>query len=124
MAGERRGGRDRGKSDPIDALAVARLAQRENGGAKPLPAGQLDDRTHPIRQLTDYRDVLVKDRTAMINRLRWQLHEPDPALAPGPGTLIRALTRRQLAARLAALPAAPKPSPWASPPTATSPPPP
>jgi transposase len=28
MAGERRGGRDRGKSDPIDALAVARAALR------------------------------------------------------------------------------------------------
>lgn len=29
MAGERRGGRERGKSDPIDALAVARAALRE-----------------------------------------------------------------------------------------------
>jgi transposase len=29
MAGERRGGRDRGKSDRIDALAVARAALRE-----------------------------------------------------------------------------------------------
>lgn len=27
MAGERRGGRERGKSDPIDALAVARVAR-------------------------------------------------------------------------------------------------
>jgi transposase len=31
MAGERRGGRDRGKSDPIDALAVARAALRAGG---------------------------------------------------------------------------------------------
>ena len=30
MAGERRGGRERGKSDPIDALAIALLALRED----------------------------------------------------------------------------------------------
>src|SRR5690349_18079611 len=35
MAGARRGGRERGKSDPVDALAVARLALREGAG---LPA--------------------------------------------------------------------------------------
>ena len=35
MAGERRGGRERGKSDPIDALAIARLALREEGGCPP-----------------------------------------------------------------------------------------
>ncbi|WP_428981573.1 hypothetical protein [Nonomuraea composti] len=29
MAGQRRSGRERGKSDPIDALAVARVALRE-----------------------------------------------------------------------------------------------
>ena len=36
MAGERRGGRDRGKSDRIDAIAVARAALRE--GLDRLPA--------------------------------------------------------------------------------------
>jgi len=102
MAGARRGGRERGKSDPIDALAIARAAQREGDD---LPAGQLDEVTRPVRQLADYRDVLVKDRTAMISRLRWQLHDLDPALAPAQGTLNRAVTRRRLAAALAALPA-------------------
>jgi transposase len=36
MAGERRGGHEHGKSDPIDALAIARLALRE---AASLPPG-------------------------------------------------------------------------------------
>src|SRR5215471_5779804 len=35
MAGARRGGRERGKSDPVDALAVARAALREDAD---LPA--------------------------------------------------------------------------------------
>jgi transposase len=39
MAGERRGGRERGKSDRIDALAVARAALRE--GVDRLPVAQL-----------------------------------------------------------------------------------
>jgi transposase len=38
MAGERRGGRERGKSGPIDALAIARLALREGAPACPPPA--------------------------------------------------------------------------------------
>jgi transposase len=35
MAPERRAGRSRGKSDPIDALAVARAALRERGLSRP-----------------------------------------------------------------------------------------
>ena len=35
MAPERRAGRERGKSDPIDALAVARAALREPGLSRP-----------------------------------------------------------------------------------------
>jgi transposase len=101
MAGERRGGRERGKSDPIDALAIARLALREDAG---LPMACLDERTRPLRLLTDHRDALIKDRTAMVNRLRWHLHDLDPALAPAGRTLSRPTTRRRLAAALAALP--------------------
>ena len=56
MAGERRGGRERGKSDPIDALAIARLALREGTG---LPVACLDERTRPVRLLTDHRDALI-----------------------------------------------------------------
>jgi transposase len=39
MAGARRGGRDRGKSDLIDAIAVARAALRE--GLERLPVAEL-----------------------------------------------------------------------------------
>jgi transposase len=78
MAGERRGGRERGKSDPIDALAIARLALREEGR---LPAARLDEQVLEIRRLTDYCDGLVAERTRVVNRLRWMVHDLDPALA-------------------------------------------
>jgi transposase len=41
----------------------------------------------------------------MINRLRWHLHDLDPALAPAARALSRPGPRRRLAAALAALPA-------------------
>ena len=41
MAPERRAGRARGKSDPIDALAVARAALREPRLSRPRPDEQL-----------------------------------------------------------------------------------
>jgi transposase len=97
MAGERRGGRERGKSDPIDALAIARLALREGTG---LPVACLDECTRPVRLLTDHRDALIKDRTAAINRLRWHLHDLAPELAPKARTLSRAAVRARLAAAL------------------------
>jgi transposase len=99
MAGERRGGRQRGKSDPIDALAIARAALREA-----LPVACLDEATRPVRLLTDHRDSLVADRTRMINRFRWHLHDLAPHLAPAARALARPATRRQLTAALAALP--------------------
>lgn len=101
MAGERRSGRERGKSDPIDALAIARLALREDSH---LATASLDGRTRPVRLLTDHRDALVKDRTAMINRLRWLLHDLDPALGPASRALSTAAGRRRLASQLATAP--------------------
>jgi transposase len=76
MAGERRGGRERGKSDPIDALAVARAALREPD----LPAAQLEGPTRDLRLLVDHRDDLVAERSRLQNRLRWHLHELFPGL--------------------------------------------
>ena len=84
MAGERRGGRERGKSDPIDALAIARLALREEGR---LPAARLDEQVLEVRRLADHRDDLVAERTRVINRLRWMVHDLDPELAPAPRSL-------------------------------------
>jgi len=80
MAGVRRSARTRGKSDPIDALAVARAALREPD----LPVAQLDGPSREVRLLVDYRESLVKDRTAAQNRLRWRLHELEPGYDPPP----------------------------------------
>jgi transposase len=76
MAGERRGGRERGKSDPIDALAVARAALREPD----LPVAQLEGAARDLRLLVDHRDDLVAERSRLQNRLRWHLHELFPGL--------------------------------------------
>ena len=85
MAGVRRSARTRGKSDPIDALAVARAALREPD----LPVARLDGPSREIRLLVDYRESLVKDRTAAQNRLRWRLHELEPGYDPPAGSLNR-----------------------------------
>ena len=102
MAGERRGGRERGKSDPIDALAIARLALREDAG---LPAARLDEQVLEVRRLTDYRDDLVAERTRVVNRLRWLVHDLDPELAPAPRSLGSDRARTRLEAGLRTLPA-------------------
>jgi transposase len=80
MAGERRGGRQRGKSDRIDAIAVARAALRE--GVERLPAAQLAGVELDLRLLVDHRGRLVRMRTALNNDLRWHLHDlwPEQAL--------------------------------------------
>jgi transposase len=74
MAQARAGGRERGKSDPIDALAVARAVLREPN----LPVAVHDDTTRELKLLVDRREDLVSERTRQINRLRWHLHELDP----------------------------------------------
>ena len=98
MAGVRRSARTRGKSDPIDALAVARAALREPD----LPVAQLDGPSRKLRLLVDYRESLVKDRTAAQNRLRWRLHELEPGYDPAPGSLNRYKTLDEIDQLLAA----------------------
>ena len=78
MAHARDAARSYGKSDPIDALAVARAALRE----PQLPAARLAGPARQVRLLVDHRDNLVAERTRAINRLRWHLHEPDPSWQP------------------------------------------
>jgi transposase len=73
MAGERRASRDRGKSDRIDALAVARAALRE--GVEQLPVAELAGVELDIRLLVDHRERLVRMRTAVYNDLLWHLHD-------------------------------------------------
>jgi len=76
MAGARQSGRERGKSDPIDALAVARAALREPD----LPVACLDGESRDLRLLVDHREDLVRERTRVQSRLRWHLHELFPGL--------------------------------------------
>lgn len=97
MAHARDSARTYGKSDPIDALAVARAALREPD----LPVAQLDGPSRELRLLVDHREDLVADRTAHINRLRWHLHELDPTWDPAPRSLNRFKTLDRIAQRLA-----------------------
>jgi transposase len=76
MAGARQAVRTQGKSDPIDALAVARAALRE----PTLPAAQHEQTSWEVKLLVDHREHLVAERTRTINRLPWHLHQLDPDL--------------------------------------------
>ncbi len=96
MAGTRRSNREPGKSDPIDALSVARAALREPG----LPTARLDGLERELRLLVDHREDLVVDRTGHQERLRWFLVELGIAEPPA-RSLDRAVVLDRLAAELA-----------------------
>jgi len=96
MAGQRRSVRARGKSDPIDALSVARAALRE----RDLPVARLDGEERRVRLLLDHREDLVAERTRIINRVRWHLHGLDPALETSAGDLTCVKNLEALAGRL------------------------
>ena len=76
-AGERKS-RAAGKSDVIDATAVARAAIREDD----LPVAHLPGPEREIAWLVDHRAQLVGERTRVACRLRWLLHDLDPGLQP------------------------------------------
>jgi transposase len=99
MAEARASARTRGKSDPIDAVAIARAALREPN----LPVAQHDPVSREIKLLVDHREDLVDTRTRAQNRLRWHLHELDPKLDPPARSLDRFATLDRVAARLAEL---------------------
>ena len=71
MAAARARGRQPGKSDPIDAEAVALAAL---GHHHRLPVAELDGPTRQVKLLVDHRRDLVGERTRVVNRLRW--HPP------------------------------------------------
>jgi transposase len=79
MKGVRDSARTRGKSDPIDAEAVARAVLREPD----LPVACHDEISRELKLLVDRRETLVAQRTAAINSLRWRVHELDPEYLPG-----------------------------------------
>jgi len=100
MAMVRKSARTRGKSDPIDALAVARAFLREPD----LPIASHDDVSRELKLLVDRREALVAQRTATINRLLWRVHELDPERAPKPRSMDLAKHQRLLADWLATQP--------------------
>ena len=98
MAGARRSARERGKSDAIDAVAIARAALRE--GLDKLPIAQLAGPELDVRLLVDHRERLVAQRTALINDLRWHLHDRWPGLEIPARVLITARWHDRVAGRL------------------------
>ncbi|MDQ3642880.1 MAG: IS110 family transposase, partial [Actinomycetota bacterium] len=73
-----------GKSDPSDALAIARVTAREHD----LPPVRLADASHEIRLLVEAREDVVAEMTRVRNRLHADLR----VLVPGYGATAANLT--------------------------------
>jgi transposase len=99
MGQSRRGERSAGKSDTIDALAIARAALRE--GPDTLPAAYLDEDAMQVKLLLDHREDLVKARSEDQCRLRWHLHDLWPELDIPAGALDRIIWLDRIARKLA-----------------------
>jgi transposase len=97
MAEQRRTARTRGKSDPIDALATARVVVREPD----LPLARHDEVSRELRLLVDRRETLVRQRTATINSLLWRVHELDCEYIIKSGALTMPTHQKALQVRLA-----------------------
>src|SRR6266513_819298 len=78
MGASRKGEREPGKSDQIDALAVARAVVKD--GVERFPVAYLNEQAMEIRLLLEHRNDLVAQRTRTVNRLRWHLLELSPEL--------------------------------------------
>jgi transposase len=84
---ERHGQLGKGKTDPVDALAVARITARE----QQLPTVRLTvGAAADLRALLDYREDLVRERGALVNRAHAELG----GLRPGYQQQIPILTTR------------------------------
>jgi transposase len=97
-APERRRGRVRGRSDLIDALAVARAALREPTLDSLRPE---EARLRELKLLVDHGDDLVDERRRAQQRLRWHLHELDPTTRVPVDALDRAVWLDRLGRQLA-----------------------
>jgi transposase len=91
MARTRAFARTRGKSDSIDATAVARACC-----ANPIcQVAQHDSVSRELQLLIERRETLVEQRTATVNRVQWRIHELDPVRSNNlkpliyPSTVIR-----------------------------------
>lgn len=80
-----------GKSDPLDAAAVARAVLSEPW----LQPASYDATSHQIKLLVDRREDLVGQRTATINRLLWRVHDLDPERNPSSRRTLRFKVQRK-----------------------------
>ena len=85
MAGTRRSSRERGKSDQIDAVSVARAALA--AGLETLPTAALAGPELDIGLLVDHRERLVGTRVALNSTLQCNLHDLWPELTLPGGAL-------------------------------------
>src|SRR5215212_4493094 len=95
----RRSSRQRGKSDPIDALAVARVALQQ--GLESFPVAHLDGPELDLRLLVDHRERLVRQRVGLNNTLQWHLHDLWPELELPGSSLFYGRWAPRIARRLA-----------------------
>lgn len=93
VARTRKSSRSPGKSDPLDALAVARAAQREPD----LPVATHSPWTRQLKLLMDHREDLIEYRSAATTRLLWRIHELDPTFRVKPGALSWSTNRQSVA---------------------------
>jgi transposase len=99
MAGTRRSSRERGKSDQIDAVSVARAALA--AGINTLPTAALAGPELDLRLLVDHRERLVRARVAVNSTLQWNLHDLWPELSLPSGGLFSKKWSTKIARRLA-----------------------
>src|SRR5215203_853490 len=98
-AGARKRARQRGKSDPIDALGVARVALQE--GLESFPVAHLDGPELDLRLLVDHRERLVRHRVELNSTLLWHLHDLWPELRLPGGALFSKKWTVRIGRRLA-----------------------
>ena len=79
---QRKRAHERGKSDRLDAVAVARAALQH--GLESFPVAQLAGPELDLRLLVDHRERLVRHRVELNNTILWHLHDLWPDLTlPG-----------------------------------------
>lgn len=88
--------RSRGKSDPTDAIAIARVVAREER----LPPFQIHGYTDDLKLLVDHRDQLHAERTRVCNRVHAHLAIAHPGYQRAIG---RQLTSKRALARAEAI---------------------
>jgi transposase len=95
----RRSARQRGKSDSIDAVNVARGALQE--GLESFPAARLDGPELDLRLLVEHRERLVRHRVDLNSTLLWHLHDLWPELRLPGGALFSKKWSTRIGRRLA-----------------------